>query len=51
MDNDGVGLYKIQAMLNHDCNPNAQVKFCDDSDRLSIQLLAPVEKDQEICIR
>ena len=51
MDNEGVGLYRKQAMLNHDCNPNAQIKFNNEDHTLSVQLLNSVEKGEEICIR
>jgi len=50
MDNEGVGLYALQAMLNHDCEPNAEIKFKHDTDMLSIETTRDIEKGDEICI-
>lgn len=50
MDNEGVGIYLKQAMLNHDCHPNAQIKFNSSNHILSVELIRPVEKGDEITI-
>lgn len=50
MDNEGVGMYATQAMLNHDCNPNAQIKFNQNDHTLSVEILRDVEKGEEVCI-
>ena len=51
MDNEGVGLFALQAMLNHDCEPNAQIKFKHDTDMLSVETTRDIEKGEEVCIR
>ena len=51
MDNEGVGIFVQQAMINHDCNPNAQIKFNDQNHSLSIEILRDSEKGEEITIR
>ena len=51
MDNEGVGLFATQAMLNHDCNPNAQIKFNQNDHNLSVEILRDVHKGEEVCIR
>ena len=35
MDNEGVGLYKTQSMINHSCRPNAKIHFLSDSNELT----------------
>jgi len=37
-------------MLNHDCHPNAQIKFNSSNHILSVELIRPVEKGDEITI-
>lgn len=51
MDNEGVGLFSMQAMLNHGCEPNAEIKFKDDTDILSVEATRDIEKGEEVCIR
>ena len=51
MDNEGVGLYSKQAMLNHDCEPNAEIKFLHDNHKLSVVATRDIEKGEEVCIR
>ncbi|CAG5100348.1 Oidioi.mRNA.OKI2018_I69.XSR.g16962.t1.cds [Oikopleura dioica] len=50
MDNEGVGLYSKQAMLNHDCEPNAEIKFLHDNHKLSVVATRDIEKGEEVCI-
>jgi len=50
MNNEGVGLYRIQSMLNHSCRPNAKIHFLSDSNELTVVMLDCVESGSEISI-
>lgn len=50
MDNEGCALFSTQAMLNHDCDPNAEIKYLNDTHRLTLLATRDVAVGEEVCI-
>ncbi|CAL8099491.1 unnamed protein product [Calicophoron daubneyi] len=50
LDNEGVGLYQFQSLINHSCDPNAVVKFGGESNRLSVVALRSIALGEEVTI-
>ncbi|KAF8569546.1 hypothetical protein P879_05557 [Paragonimus westermani] len=50
LDNEGVGLYDYQRLINHSCDPNAVVQFTGANSTLSVVTLRPIQIGEEITI-
>lgn len=50
LNNEGSGLYRLQSGVNHSCEPNAQVTFPNNNNRLVLQALRNIEPGEEITI-
>uniref|UniRef100_A0A7S4F8A8 SET domain-containing protein n=1 Tax=Chrysotila carterae TaxID=13221 RepID=A0A7S4F8A8_CHRCT len=46
----GTALYPNIACANHDCDPNAEVHFCDESALATLVATRSIAKGEEICI-
>ncbi|KAI2807699.1 SET and MYND domain-containing protein 5 [Blomia tropicalis] len=47
---EGSGLYELSSMINHSCQPNAEICFPFNNHVLAIKALEPIEPEQEITI-
>ncbi|OON15609.1 hypothetical protein X801_08584, partial [Opisthorchis viverrini] len=50
LDNEGVGLYEYQSLINHSCEPNAAVQFSGANSCLSVITLKPIGEGEEVTI-
>ena len=50
LDNEGSGLYRLQSLLNHSCEPNAKVEFPFNNHDLVVNALRKIEPGEQILI-
>lgn len=48
MDSEGTGLYELQAIINHSCEPNVQILFDNNCFQLSIVALRDIQPNEEM---
>ncbi|KAJ2083062.1 mitochondrial import receptor subunit tom20 [Coemansia sp. RSA 988] len=46
----GISLYLISAHIGHDCDPNAQIIFPDNTSKAAIKVLKPIDADEELTV-
>jgi len=50
LNSEGAGLYELQSMINHSCEPNAEIKFKNNSSTLTLVALKEIKFGEEIYI-
>jgi hypothetical protein len=50
LNSEGSGLYELQSMINHSCEPNAEIKFADNNSTLTLMSVKDIEAGEEIYI-
>lgn len=49
IDNEGIGLYPTQSLINHSCAPNCEIKFAGDS-KLSVVATRDIGQGEQVLI-
>ncbi len=50
LNSEASGLYELQSMINHSCAPNAEIKFLDNTNTLTLVCLKKIQPGEEIYI-